>query len=144
MIVTYGITTNGTHTDTSKTLRDSKLYATLNGFDQVSKRTGYNAHIVARKFRGKWINAVRSLKNVAIYDNGGKTMDSISICFLDSQDYDVFDFKDTVCECLSSSHDGVSFFQHTNCIVGPHLGKKIKFNDLDQELKNKLTNYFKS
>lgn len=54
MITVYGITENGIHTDVSKTLRGAKIYATKNGFNQVSKRIGYNATIVASRINGTW------------------------------------------------------------------------------------------
>lgn len=57
MTVIYGILNNeGTHTDVSKTLRGAKRYATLNGYEVVTKRIEYNAHVVAKKVNGKWIN----------------------------------------------------------------------------------------
>lgn len=55
MITTYGTINNeGTHTDTSKTLLGAKVYATLNGYNVVSKRNGYIAFVVAEKIGGKW------------------------------------------------------------------------------------------
>lgn len=52
----YGITYKGVHTDTSKTLRGAKLYATQNGYNFVSVRYGYNASIIAIKQNNKWID----------------------------------------------------------------------------------------
>jgi len=59
MIVVYGTTDTkqGNHIDTSKTLLGAKQYATRNNLKTVSKRTGYNARIVAKKFGGKWITS---------------------------------------------------------------------------------------
>ena len=60
MIVIYGIlNSEGTHTDTSKTLRGAKNYATRNNYKVVTKRIGYNAQVVAKKVKNKWI----TLKN---------------------------------------------------------------------------------
>jgi hypothetical protein len=47
---------NGTHIDTSNTLRGAKIYATRNGFNVVTKRIGYNARVVAKKINGKWLD----------------------------------------------------------------------------------------
>ena len=56
MTNTFGITINGTHTDTSKTLKGAKHYATRNGYKDVSIRynCGYIAAIIATKVKGKW------------------------------------------------------------------------------------------
>lgn len=58
MIQIFGvINSEGTHTDTSKTLRGAKNYATRNGYNKVSKRTGYNARIISVKLsNNKWVN----------------------------------------------------------------------------------------
>lgn len=51
----YGIlNSEGTHTDVSKTLRGAKRYATLNGYDTITIRLGYNTFIVENKVNGKW------------------------------------------------------------------------------------------
>jgi hypothetical protein len=53
---TYGVTDNGIHYDTSKTLIGAKNYATRNGFKQVSVRFnyGYVVQVLAEKVNGKW------------------------------------------------------------------------------------------
>lgn len=57
MITTYGtIGKKGTHIDTSKTLQGAKIHATKNGYNVVTKRTGYNAYVVAKKINGQWLN----------------------------------------------------------------------------------------
>lgn len=57
MITTFRtLDKNGTHIDTSKTLRGAKNYATRNGYTIVSKQTGYNAFVVAKKINNKWID----------------------------------------------------------------------------------------
>lgn len=52
----YGSTTNGIHSDTSRTERGAKIYATRNGLDNVSIRynAGYRVRIIAIKKDGKW------------------------------------------------------------------------------------------
>lgn len=77
---------------------------------------------------------------IAIYDNNGKTIDSITIVFLNTKERSIFakyDYK-----CLCSSYNGVAFFQHSNCSPGAHLGKKVKFSDLHIDLQSKLCDYF--
>lgn len=54
----YGVVSGGIHTDTSKTERGAKIYATKNGFDAISVRydCGYNVAIVAKKEGKKWVS----------------------------------------------------------------------------------------
>jgi hypothetical protein len=54
----YGITVNGIHTDTSKTLQGAKNYATRNNFLTVSVRysCGYIVRQLCHKYAGKWID----------------------------------------------------------------------------------------
>ena len=79
------------------------------------------------------------MKNISIYDNQGETFDRITI---------VFNNKKTntkngiIYEGIGASEDGRGFLQHTICIKGKHLGKKITFSSLTKELQNKLINYF--
>jgi len=53
---TYGVISNGTHIDTSKTEKGAKNYATRHGFTKVSIRfnCGYIAAEIAEKVNGKW------------------------------------------------------------------------------------------
>lgn len=41
--------------DTSKTERGAKRYATLNGYNKVGYRVGYNAFLLAEKVNKMWI-----------------------------------------------------------------------------------------
>ena len=50
----YGSSINGAHTDTSNTLAGAKRYATINGIDNVTRRTGYNAAFLYTKINNKW------------------------------------------------------------------------------------------
>ena len=56
----YGIISKGIHTDVSKTERGAKIYATKNGYNQVSIRfnCGYNVAIIAEKVNNKWVNKI--------------------------------------------------------------------------------------
>jgi hypothetical protein len=53
---TYGVISNGTHIDTSKTEKGAKNYATRHGYTKVSIRfnLGYIAAEIAEKINGKW------------------------------------------------------------------------------------------
>jgi len=53
----YGVVNReGVHIDISKTERGAKMYATQNGYTQISVRlnAGYNAPIIAEKVGNKW------------------------------------------------------------------------------------------
>jgi hypothetical protein len=56
---TFGVISNGAHVDTSKTERGAKIYATKNGYNQISIRynLGYNAEVIAEKLNGRWAPA---------------------------------------------------------------------------------------
>ena len=75
------------------------------------------------------------MKNISIYDNGGKTFDRITVIF----DKEKRQTKDGVLyECISASETGSGFYQHSEAMKGKHLGKKIDFNKLSLLLQNKL------
>lgn len=141
----YGILNkDNCHIDTSNTLQGAKNYATRNGYKKVSKRIGYNSQLICKKVAKNWINQNRCLKNISIYDNGGKTIDRITFVFLESKNQDIFGSRYYNYECLCTSLNGTSFFQHSNCQIGKHLGKKIEFKDLSKELQNKINTYLES
>ena len=52
----YGVISNGSHVDISRTERGAKNYATRNGFTEVTIRYngGYVAQITASKKNNKW------------------------------------------------------------------------------------------
>ena len=79
--------------------------------------------------------------NISIYDNEGETLDSITIVFNDTKRNKTNNRY--LYDCLSSSKTGFGFFMHSECMKGRHLGKKIKFNQLDENLQTLLKNYFK-
>ena len=78
------------------------------------------------------------MKNISIYDNQGETFDRITI---------VFDNKKTktrdgiIYEGIGASEDGRGFLQHTTCMKGKHLGKKITFEELHKNLQDFIKNY---
>lgn len=55
----YGVLFNGAHTDISKSLKATKRYATIKGFDTITIRYngGYIAvEIFTKDNKGKWID----------------------------------------------------------------------------------------
>jgi hypothetical protein len=69
------------------------------------------------------------------YDNGGKTFDRITVIFDDTKNGNMYD-------CLVCSYTGSGFFQHSTAMKGRHLGRKVQFSDLSDELQRRLTSYF--
>ena len=75
------------------------------------------------------------MKNISIYDNGGKTFDRITVIFNDKKRVT----KDGILyECISASENGSFFFLHAEAMKGAHLGKKTYFSKLSLPLQNKL------
>lgn len=74
------------------------------------------------------------LEDLTIYDNGGESYDRVTIIF-DSQK------NGGVYNSLASSETGAGFFMHCDSVKGNHLGKKITFKELHEELQNRLINY---
>ena len=75
------------------------------------------------------------MKNISIYDNGGKTLDRITVIFNDRKRVT----KDGILyECIVSSENGSGIYLHSESMKGIHLGKKIEFSKLSLPLQNKL------
>ena len=75
------------------------------------------------------------MKNISIYDNGGKTIDRITIIF----DKEKRQTKDGIIyNCIAASETGSGFFLHSEAMKGRHLGNKMDFNNLSLPLQNKL------
>ena len=75
------------------------------------------------------------MKNISIYDNGGKTLDRITVIF----DKEKRQTKDGILyNCIVASETGSGFYLHSEAMKGKHLGKKIDFNKLSLPLQNKL------
>ena len=75
------------------------------------------------------------MKNISIYDNGGKSYDRITVIFNDRKRVT----KDGILyECIAASENGSGFFLHSEAVKGKHLGKKIDFSKLSLPLQNKL------
>ena len=68
------------------------------------------------------------MKNLKIYDNGGETCDRYTVVFTDRPER----AKNTY-TCLGMSEKPFhpqGFGQHSTAMLGRHLGKSIKFEDL--------------
>ena len=75
------------------------------------------------------------MKNISIYDNGGKSYDRITVIFNDRKRVT----KDGVLyECIAASENGSGFYLHSEAMKGKHLGKKKDFSKLSLPLQNKL------
>ena len=75
------------------------------------------------------------MKNISIYDNGGKTFDRITIIFNDRK----IATKDGILyECITACETGSGLYQHSEAMKGKHLGKEIDFSKLSLPLQNKL------
>ena len=75
------------------------------------------------------------MKNISIYDNGGKSYDRITVIFNDRKRVT----KDGILyECIEASEKGNGFYLHSEAMKGKHLGKKIDFSKLSLPLQNKL------
>ena len=78
------------------------------------------------------------MENISIYDNQGETFDRITIVFNNKKTKT----KDCILyECIGASEDGRGFLQHTICMKGKHLGKKITFQELNKNLQDFIKNY---
>ena len=75
------------------------------------------------------------MKNISIYDNGGKSYDRITVIFNDRKRVT----KDGVLyECIAASENGSGLYLHSEAMKGKHLGNKIDFSKLSLPLQNKL------
>ena len=75
------------------------------------------------------------MKNISIYDNGGKTLDRITVIF----DKEKRQTKDGIIyNCVVASETGNGIYLHSEAMKGRHLGNKIDFSKLSLPLQNKL------
>ena len=75
------------------------------------------------------------MKNISIYDNGGKSYDRITVIFNHRK---IVTKDGALYECISASETGNGFYLYSEAMKGKHLGKKIDFNQLSLPLQNKL------
>lgn len=78
-----------------------------------------------------------NLKVIAVYDNGGKSLDRYTIVTNDIVSQHPFTKKYTYF-ALSASEAGAGVFMWVLCERGKHLGKKIQLSDLSEELQYKI------
>ena len=81
--------------------------------------------------------------NITIYDFGSVALDRITVVLNYTKSHPLFGGRLYDYKCISASWFGKGVFQHSNCQKGRHLGKKVSFDGLSFELKEKLYNYFK-
>lgn len=74
-----------------------------------------------------------------VYDNGGETFDR----------YTIFKRGDTSPSdsqgnrgCVGTCATGGGFFQHSSGQMGPHLGVRVDFHDLNPGLKKMIINNY--
>ena len=75
------------------------------------------------------------MENISIYDNGGKTLDRITVIFNDRKRVTKYGI---IYECIAASETGSCFYLHSEAMKGRHLGNKIDFSKLSLPLQNKL------
>lgn len=75
------------------------------------------------------------MKIIAIYDNGGETLDRYTFVLNTKHDVD-----GKYNECLATCSTGLRFSQFSSCQAGKHLGKKIKMTDIPKELQSHVKN----
>lgn len=75
------------------------------------------------------------MKVIAVYDNGGKSLDRYTIVFnsIASKNRNRYQY-----DAISASENGVGVFMWVQCERGKHLGKKIEFASLSKELQKKV------
>ena len=78
-----------------------------------------------------------NLKVIAIYDNGGKSLDRYTIVTNDIVAQHPFTKKYTY-SALSASEAGAGVFMWVLCERGKHLGKKINLSDLSKDLQDRI------
>ena len=69
--------------------------------------------------------------NIKCYDNGGKTCDRYTVVYLDCPEN-----KPRTYQCVGMSASPFhpqGFGQHSIAMLGRHLGKRIKFEDLPED-----------
>lgn len=74
-------------------------------------------------------------KDLTIYDNGGESFDRITVVFNNTKRKEGnLNFYNAIGSCET----GKTFYQHTTAQKGKHLGKKIQFFELSDELQKRI------
>jgi hypothetical protein len=83
------------------------------------------------------------MKALQIYDNGGESLDRYTV--FKSRQKGRFDrYGNRVFEAVAASKTGAGVYMHIEAIKGPHLGKRVDFDLLDDNLKDMLKSEFES
>ena len=115
-------------------------YGQIKSCKMLTKTTGlveiYRPHmnITTRKFRLSddlkkvtFCGQTRKILRISCWDDGGKTLDRYTVVFLDQ----IINNRNYSALAMSSNpFHPQGFGQHTYSMIGPHLGKKIKFEQL--------------
>lgn len=75
------------------------------------------------------------MKELKIYDNGGKTLDRFTIFIEPTKELKK---GNKVLDCIGADETGAGFCQHCTGTPGRHLGRLVKFDDLNQSLQAKV------
>lgn len=76
--------------------------------------------------------------NIKCYDNGGKTVDRYTVVYLDFPESAP---KTYACIGMNSSpFHPQGFCQHGSAMLGRHIGKVIKFEDLPKDCRQVVIN----
>jgi hypothetical protein len=89
------------------------------------------------------LKLLASAPNLAVYDNGGKTLDRYTIVDLDTKQKQRSTGK-MVYDFIGASETGAGFYQHGECPIGRHLGKKIPFSSLDEGLQSMVLSEYEN
>ena len=82
------------------------------------------------------------MRKLAIYDNGGETLDRYTIVNLSTKERDIFGSRFYTYEAIAASKLGLGVYLHIHCQRGKHLGKKIEFRELSEGLQLLLASEF--
>lgn len=75
------------------------------------------------------------MKVIAVYDNGGKSLDRYTIVFNSKSAKNGNKYQ---YDAISASETGLGVFMWVECERGKHLGQKIDFASLSKELQKKV------
>lgn len=88
----------------------------------------------------KSIELEKKTKFLSIYDNGGESLDRITI--INKNSFRLDNSGNRLYESIGSCVNGNSVYLHTESMRGKHLGKKVSILDLDVILKERIIKEF--
>ena len=77
---------------------------------------------------------------IRCYDNGGKTYDRYTVVFMDQSYGDSAPSLKVALGMSTHPSHPLGFGQYTSAMVGPHLGKQIKFEELPPDCQQCVLN----